>query len=215
MSSSLTSSVTALPGSKAAVSYARHGYLAVDCTCFESSQSELVLGELYGKDVQRVLSFAAITDVRSSPSLIHLLLPPISCVCGLRIFYESIPSQNATQTSSVSLVPSALMLPSISSWSFITPLSSFKGIRFLHIHWKAINWLHDPGHVAGAGTALEKILQRIDCLEHLVIESRWRFSVKEDILRSLAVYAPNLRTLSLLKLRWFPLFTPPVIENIL
>jgi hypothetical protein len=59
------------------------------------------------------------------------------------------------------------------------------------------------------------MLQQIQCLEHLILESRWKFNVKEDILRSLAVYAPNLRILTLLNLQWFPLFTPPVIENIL
>ncbi|KAE9394444.1 hypothetical protein BT96DRAFT_943190 [Gymnopus androsaceus JB14] len=186
MSSSLTSSVTALPGSKAAVSYARHGYLAVDCTYFESSQSELVLGELHGKDVQRVLSFAAITDVRSSPSLIHLLyrLFPVFADSGYSMnpFLHKI----ATQTSSVSLVFDSYTSTGRPSTGFTTQGTSLVLVP-----------------------ALEKILQRIECLEHLVIESRWRFSVKEDILRSLAVYAPKLRTLSLLKLRWFPLFTPP------
>lgn len=138
-------------------------------------------------------------------------LPVISCVRGLRIHPEHGPPSTRV-TRPCSIMPHAA-IPS-TSWSVITPHSSFKHIRFLHIHWRAINWFHNPVHIGGP-TAFEKILQRIDSLEHLIIESRWRFSVKEDILRSLATCAPNLRTLSLLQFQWFPLFTPPVIENIL
>ncbi|KAJ3777124.1 hypothetical protein FB446DRAFT_700211 [Lentinula raphanica] len=72
----------------------------------------------------------------------------------------------------------------------------FKRLQSLHICWNAVNW--------GGITSLEKILQQIDFLRHLVIEGRWRFRVKEDILCCIAVNAPHLKTLSLLRLQWFP-----------
>ncbi|KIK63011.1 hypothetical protein GYMLUDRAFT_72249 [Collybiopsis luxurians FD-317 M1] len=81
----------------------------------------------------------------------------------------------------------------------------FGGLRLLRI----------SGQIVGSVESLGNLLREIDCLEHLVVEGSWRFSLKDDILHTVAAHAPNLKTLCLSKLQWFPFFMPSVRENIL
>ncbi|KAJ3783767.1 hypothetical protein GGU10DRAFT_359977 [Lentinula aff. detonsa] len=131
----------------------------------------------------------------------------LSYVRGLKLSYQSQNRFRSPLHSSKSpCIPiSNALIPTYSTDLISFP---FKQLQFLHICWDADNW--------GGITALEKMLQQIECLRHLVIEGRWRFRVKEDILSSVAVNAPHLKTLCLSKLRWFPNSLPSsLVEEIL
>ncbi|KAF5391690.1 hypothetical protein D9757_002391 [Collybiopsis confluens] len=68
-----------------------------------------------------------------------------------------------------------------------------RGLRLLHIN----------GQGSCTGESFSDLLQEIDCLEYLIIEGQWSFSFGNTF-RSLAIHAPNLKALSLAKLRWLP-----------
>ncbi|KAJ3972262.1 hypothetical protein EV361DRAFT_153838 [Lentinula raphanica] len=130
-----------------------------------------------------------------------------SCIAyhvrALKLFYEIQPRRIASSSDIPSPLDNAL-IPTSSTTTIPFP---FKRVQSLHICWNAVNW--------GGITSLEKILQQIDFLRHLVIEGRWRFRVKEDILCCIAVNAPHLKTLSLLRLQWFPSsLGSPIISRI-
>ncbi|KIK57422.1 hypothetical protein GYMLUDRAFT_758556 [Collybiopsis luxurians FD-317 M1] len=136
----------------------------------------------------------------------------VSCIQGLCIesrirdvFYNPPRVVNPSQPQG-----KAVIKPSISSIDL-----PFKQLQFLRTHWKFIDSLNDPSDSVSGDVALfEQVLDRIDCLEHLVIEKYWRFHAYRDILRSIAVHAPHLKTLCLSEFRWYPSFSILVLEDI-
>ncbi|KAJ3878229.1 hypothetical protein F5051DRAFT_406208 [Lentinula edodes] len=139
-------------------------------------------------------------------TLDHSFITPsiVFHVRRLKLSYEVQTPFGLLPDSSCAPISSALIPVS----SMITIPFPFKRLQTLHICWRSVNW--------GGVTALEKMLQQIDCLRHLVIEGRWRFRVKEDILSSIALHAPGLKTLCLAKLQWFPnSIASPFVEEIL
>ncbi|KAJ4477200.1 hypothetical protein J3R30DRAFT_188204 [Lentinula aciculospora] len=130
-----------------------------------------------------------------------------SYVRDLKLFYEP---QNTFRSllspTNPSCVPISSALIPVSS--MITIPFPFNRLQSLHLCWKTVN--------LGGITAFEKMLQQIDCLRHLVIEGCWRFRAKEDVIASIAVHAPNIRTLCLSKFHWIPnSFASPFVEEIL
>ncbi|KAJ4473604.1 hypothetical protein J3R30DRAFT_3510265, partial [Lentinula aciculospora] len=90
----------------------------------------------------------------------------------------------------------------------------FQPLRFLRTHWKMIDLLNDQKDGMNDIEMFERVLDRIQSLEHLVIEKYWNFHSRRDILRSIAVHAPKLKILCLSEFRWYPSFNHLVLEDI-
>ncbi|KAF9069750.1 hypothetical protein BDP27DRAFT_672481 [Rhodocollybia butyracea] len=154
---------------------------------------------------------------RFQTSFIHTFKLPeiISCVQG--ISFESRIRDIIYNPEPLPVVPTdtlpqgqAILRPSFSSIDL-----PFQHLQFLRIHWRLLNMLYDgSGAVDTDIQAFEQVLSGIDRLEHLVVEKYRNFHANRDLLCSIAVHAPHLKTLCLSELRWFPSFSPFVLEDI-
>ncbi|KAJ3809987.1 hypothetical protein EV368DRAFT_65171 [Lentinula lateritia] len=104
----------------------------------------------------------------------------------------------------------AVIQPSI----FSVDLPFQSPLRFLRTHWRLIDMLDKKQNSMNDIQMFELILDRSHSLEHLVIENYWQFHARRDILCSIAVHAPNLKTLCLSEFRWFPSFNHLILEDI-
>ncbi|KAJ4474602.1 hypothetical protein C8J55DRAFT_562408 [Lentinula edodes] len=104
----------------------------------------------------------------------------------------------------------AVIQPSI----FSVDLPFQSPLRFLRTHWRLIDMLDQQKNSMNDIQMFERILDRSHSLEHLVIENYWQFHARRDILCSIAVHAPNLKTLCLSEFRWFPSFNHLILEDI-
>ncbi|KAE9392311.1 hypothetical protein BT96DRAFT_924796 [Gymnopus androsaceus JB14] len=143
-------------------------------------------------------------------------LPEItSCVRG--IFFESCIRDVADRPPKLHIV-----LPSPKGKMVINPLLSsiqlpFQQLRLLRIQWKSLTMLQDSQNRDAPETDIpmfEQLLDRVDRLEHLAIEKFGRFHANRDILRSIAVHAPKLKTLCFSEFKWYPSFSALVLEDI-
>ncbi|KAJ3835827.1 hypothetical protein F5878DRAFT_626880 [Lentinula raphanica] len=90
----------------------------------------------------------------------------------------------------------------------------FQPLTFIRAHWKFIESLVEEHDGMSDFKFFERILDRTQTLDHLVVEGYWQFHMRRDILRTIAVHAPGLKTLCLSEFRWFPSFSHLVLEDI-